>query len=326
MLLLWLLALIFGGWIIAKLPLSTISQSIAALTWQQWIFWCGLNFFIIYLSAQRWWLFTDALKFHTNVFRLLIIRHGGQTVNFITPGPKVGGEPLQILWLSRQHNLPVHKVILSLGLDRFYEVTVNSSVLLLCVALLVLSFGTDVGVLQKSISILITFLVLIGLLVWLLFRQPLWLNRFIKRVTLRWQHHPRWLALKRHWHAFNGDLFALFNTQKSIFFSAFVLSILSWVGLIGELELILYFLDIHVSFPSLIFIMIAIRLALLLPIPGGIGTIEASVFWSFQTLGLSTTAAVGLIALMRLRDAAILVAGLLCLWKLRSTQRHPKAE
>jgi uncharacterized membrane protein YbhN (UPF0104 family) len=52
---------------------------------------------------------------------------------------------------------------------------------------------------------------------------------------------------------------------------------------------------------------------MLLPLPGGIGTVEASVLWSFNTLGLPASAAIGLIALMRLRDAIMLLAGLLSL-------------
>ena len=49
---------------------------------------------------------------------------------------------------------------------------------------------------------------------------------------------------------------------------------------------------------------------MLLPLPGGIGTIEAAVLWCFSTLNLGTVEALGLIALMRLRDAAILAFGL----------------
>jgi uncharacterized membrane protein YbhN (UPF0104 family) len=69
---------------------------------------------------------------------------------------------------------------------------------------------------------------------------------------------------------------------------------------------------------GLVLILVAMRLALLLPLPGGVGTLEASVLWSFQTLDLPASAAIGVIALMRLRDALVLLAGLLCL---RSVQK-----
>lgn len=53
---------------------------------------------------------------------------------------------------------------------------------------------------------------------------------------------------------------------------------------------------------------------MLLPVPGGIGTIEASLLWSFQYLGFPASAAVGLIALIRLRDALVLLIGAGCLF------------
>ena len=64
-------------------------------------------------------------------------------------------------------------------------------------------------------------------------------------------------------------------------------------------------------------ILVAMRLAFLLPLPGGIGTLEASLFWVFQILGLPLTVAISVMALMRLRDAITLVIGLYCVRALR---------
>ena len=88
---------------------------------------------------------------------------------------------------------------------------------------------------------------------------------------------------------------------------------MAWVALLGELALLLNFVDVKFDVAGFLLILIAMRLALLLPIPGGIGTLEASVFWSFQYLNFSATAAIAFIALMRLRDVIILLFGLYCL-------------
>jgi uncharacterized membrane protein YbhN (UPF0104 family) len=81
--------------------------------------------------------------------------------------------------------------------------------------------------------------------------------------------------------------------------------------------LVLSFFNIALSSSGLVLILVAMRLALLLPLPGGIGTLEASVFWSFQALGLPAGAALGVIAIMRLRDVLVLIAGVLCVRALR---------
>jgi len=75
-------------------------------------------------------------------------------------------------------------------------------------------------------------------------------------------------------------------------------------------------LGVQPDFLNLVMIMVGMRLAMLLPVPGGIGTIEASLLWSFSLLGLPVAAAATLIALIRLRDAVVLIIGLLCLGSL----------
>jgi uncharacterized membrane protein YbhN (UPF0104 family) len=88
--------------------------------------------------------------------------------------------------------------------------------------------------------------------------------------------------------------------------------------------LILHFVGIDADVYSFLIILVAIRMALLLPMPGGVGTLEASVLWSFHTLNLPASAALGLIALMRARDAAVLLIGLACLRASNSTNAQTK--
>ena len=75
------------------------------------------------------------------------------------------------------------------------------------------------------------------------------------------------------------------------------------------------------SFSSFVFLLVAIRLAFLLPLPGGIGTLEAAVFWAFLSLELPATAAIGIIALMRLRDGVVLIANIASLRGLRKESK-----
>ena len=58
---------------------------------------------------------------------------------------------------------------------------------------------------------------------------------------------------------------------------------------------------------------------MLLPLPGGIGSIEAAILLTFQALSLEQSLAFELIALCRLRDVCLLVLGF---WTLRQVQRQ----
>ncbi|PPD49362.1 MAG: TIGR00374 family protein [Methylobacter sp.] len=311
--LLWLAAFILVGWILSQLPLAAIAQTISTLSFVQWLAWIGLNLGIIVLATQRWWVLTRMLKLPVGFGELLRIRQAGQAVNFITPGPQFGGEPLQIFWLYKRNQLPIHKALLAVGLDRFYELWVNFSILLLAV-LLLLIFPTVAGVNWQKISFLLALLLLMmSMLGWLLVKQPERVLRWITRVARRWQHHPRLEHIKTHWQQLGSDLNWAIQKQKSALFLAFILSLAGWIGLIGELWLLLSFFDLAFDFSAFLVILVSMRLAFLLPLPGGIGTLEAALFWAFQYLNLPAEAAIGLIALMRLRDVLVLMAGVWCL-------------
>ena len=63
-----------------------------------------------------------------------------------------------------------------------------------------------------------------------------------------------------------------------------------------------------------------VRLAFLLPLPGGIGSLEAALFWAYQSMEISLAIAAGLIVLMRLRDVLVLLSGAMVLPALNSSR------
>ncbi len=337
-LLLWLIAIALAAWTLAQLPLADITHSISSLSALQWIFWLGLNALIIVVLGLRWQLLTQALAAPVNLLKLLLIRQAGQAVSFITPGPQFGGEPLQIYWLYK-YGLPLRTALLSLGLDRFFELWVNFSVLLLAVLLLLAGVGDTlqydtlqydiiksnaIGDWQTALLPLLIFLGLMFLLAWVLVKQPQWINNRLERIAARWQHNHRLNNINQHWQSLGDDLRTALRTQKIRFSLALLLSLLGWVGLLGELYLILHLVGIEADVHSFLIILVAMRMALLLPMPGGVGTLEASVLWSFHTLGLPASAALGLIALMRVRDAIVLLVGLACLRASNTTNAQTK--
>ncbi len=315
---LWTVALLLASWTLWQLPLATISQVMTALAWSQWVAWFALNLGIILFSTKRWQVLITLLNLRVRFVHLLLIRQAGTAVSFIIPGPHLGGEPLQIYCLYKQYALPLHKAVLALGLDRFYEIWINFSLLLLGVLIVVFSPATKIAGWQELAMILLVMLLALSLLFWILLSQPLWLTSRMQSLARRWQQHPRLQQVENHWQAMGSDLQQAVKTQKPALLLGLLLSLLVWLGILLELRLLLSFLNIAPDLTTFIFIIVAMRLAMLLPVPGGIGTIEASLLWSFQTLHLPTTAAVGLIALIRLRDVVVLAAGLWCLRRMRS--------
>ncbi|MCQ8106209.1 flippase-like domain-containing protein [Methylomonas sp. SURF-2] len=309
---LWLTALLLAGGVLGHLPLAAIGNSISSLSSGQWLGWTALNLSIISLSTQRWQLLTDMLKLPINFSELLLIRQAGQAVSFITPGPQFGGEPLQIYWLHRGRQAPLHRSLLALGLDRFYELWINFSVLLLAVLLLASPAG-NAGDWRSILSILAFVLLALSLFGRLMLQQPQRILAWLNRLTRQWQHHPRLQNSQAHWQQLTTELKQAVARQKRVLLQAFMLSLYGWAGLIAELWLLLSFFGLETDFSAFLLIFVSMRLSFLLPLPGGVGSLEAALFWGFHTLNLPLEAAMGLIALMRLRDAVLLLSGFICL-------------
>ncbi|HDZ09206.1 lysylphosphatidylglycerol synthase transmembrane domain-containing protein [Pseudohongiella sp.] len=328
-LLLWPVALVLVTWTLSQMPLAGIGDTLGKLSWQQWLVWTLVNLLVIMVSTERWRRLGCMLGKAPGFLQMLLIRQAGQTVSFITPAPHFGGEPFQIYWLYKRAGMAVHRAVLSLALDRFYELWINFMMLLLGVSLLLLApqsgmqAGSQNSDWQMILLLMMTLLAVLSAIAWLLVRQPALLSARLEKAGARWLSSPRLKTLGEHWHLMGSDLKAVVRSQKPALLTALVLSLLGWALMIFEVWLVLAFFDIRLNAVELALILVAMRLALLLPLPGGIGTLEAAVFWTFQSLALPVESALGLIALMRLRDVVVLLSGLLCLRALQTARPAP---
>lgn len=317
-LLLWLSAIALATWILKDVPLAAMLKGLMRLNASQWSLWLALNVLVMALSTLRWYALIVALGKTVNFLPLTLIRLAGQSISFVTPGPQFGGEPMQIFWLYRRQGLALHKAVLSLGLDRFFELWVNFAVLLLGTILLLLSPRMAFVDWNQIVLVLLILLLCIPILLIGLFRRPQWVTRRLRSLFARWLTHPRLAALRSHRDGLEEDLRDLLLHRKRVLAQALCISIFNWAIILAELYLLLLFAQVPVDLHGFTLIAVAIRLAMLLPLPGGIGTIEAALLWSMQLLGHEVSAALALIALMRFRDTVIILAGAASLVALRT--------
>ena len=88
--------------------------------------------------------------------------------------------------------------------------------------------------------------------------------------------------------------------------------------MIVEFWFLLVLAQVPFDVTDFILLFTVMRLAFLLPLPGGIGSVEAALFWAFQILGLQLSMAAGVVVLMRVRDLSLLLSGVLVLPALSS--------
>jgi uncharacterized protein (TIRG00374 family) len=305
----WPIALGLATWILAKLPLASLPQAIAGLQVWQWLAWMSINLAVIILLAWRWLVLARAIGLAPGFLQILRVRQAGQVISFVTPGPQFGGEPLQVFWLWKRYCVPGPDAFLAVGLDRFYELWINFGILL--VAVLGLLAFASMNVIDWHYLALVLLILVLAMAVsgWLLLRQPAPVRAWVRRLTKPWRHHVRLRQLETHWWQLNESLQRVFSRHRSALGVALGLSLLAWVGMIAEFWLLLSYVGVPPDLTRFVFLFTVVRLAFLVPLPGGIGSVEAALLWSFQELALPLSAAAGLIMLMRLRDIAILLTG-----------------
>jgi glycosyltransferase 2 family protein len=309
----WPLALGLAALVLVKLPLAAIVTTVSQLSVAEWMAWLAFNVAIIYLYVWRWRVLLQPLAVNVSLNQLLTIRQAGQAVSFITPGPQFGGEPLQIYWLWKKFAVAGPVACLAVAIDRFYELWINFAILLLGLLILLGNPVLDYSSSLKLLAAMIVALAGLSLLGWALMARGHLVAGQLKKLAARWQERSRLLAFDVHWSTFSARLEHLVTNNRRALCLAFVLSLLGWLGMLLELVLILGFAGIELDVQEFVFFLVVMRLAFLLPLPGGIGTVEAAIYWVFVSISLDLTAAAAVIALMRLRDLANLGFGMLAL-------------
>lgn len=312
-LVLWLSAFSLALWALQDISLGAVRKQMQHLSLGQYLTWLSLNAFVMAVSTQRWRLLMNALSAPIAFRHLLIVRLAGQTISFITPGPQFGGEPLQVYWLYTRCHIAIHKALISLGLDRCFELWVNFSVLLLGALYLLLSPSVAFAQWGQIIVVLLALVLIIPAALFGFLSRPQGLLDAIQRLFKRWLEHPKLSPSDEFWGQTASALSAITTQHRAVLLRALLVSIAGWVFILAELYVLLIFVDVYVDLQGFVFIAVAIRVAMLLPLPGGIGTIEAAVLWCFAMLALDMQAAFALIVLMRLRDIFILGAGFMSL-------------
>ena len=296
---------------ILELPIGDMLPRIDAISNSVWTTLFLVNLVILFLAVKRWQIISQIFGVEISFARLFIIRQAGSTFSFVTPGPQFGGEPLQALWLNRGQGVPLDNTIASIGADRFIEIFINFSFLFLGI-LLVIQGNIEADLSSAGFFVSLSLICLITLLSLLFYKHRFIVSSLFSLYRLVFQKTSDKGQEQRITTSISV-IFSRIEKEKLKVSFAIVIGAFGWLALIFELYLMMRALNLTLDLYEIVFVMLGIRIALLMPIPGGVGTIETSLIWSFGILGLSLVGAAGVIALNRIRDLIILALGTGCL-------------
>ena len=273
-----------------------------------------VNAAIIWAMSLRWQLILRRSGYHVGIQVLAAYRVGANAISYLTPGPQFGGEPFQVGVLIQRHNTVAQDAAASVAVDRLIELCINCIILLVGLLFLLqarllaatASINTIAGIM---LLILLTGSILLALAIG---KTPLscWLDAICKRFgnRLGLSGASTWLqtAERR-----TGEMLRQPPRVLMLYIGA---SLVQWTFMIGEFWLIYFVCGLPLSPVQLIGVVLAARLAFLLPLPGALGALESSQVLMLSSFLLDPSIGLSVCLTMRARDLLLVGVGTGLAW------------
>jgi glycosyltransferase 2 family protein len=288
-------------WALRNAPLIEIWESLKLLKlWQIGVLLI-LNAAVIALMAARWWIIVHAENSSVPFLPLIGYRLSVFGLSYFTPGPQVGGEPLQVLYLQRNYGLTLARATSAVIMDKLLEFLVNF-ILIGVGAWAIFRVGLipDDGI-RLDVSLIAVGAILLAaplVHILLLYNGKHPVSRFLLSQPFIPQDNKgiRLIIVSERMAS------AFCRKHLRAMFLSIGASFLSVAGIAVEYYLMVGFLRMQINVLQIFAALTAMQVAFLMPLPGGLGALEASQVFALGAFGQSASAAISLTLLMRARD------------------------
>lgn len=310
-LLLWLVLPVLLWWALRNVPLGAVWDTLSQVNPAGLLGLIMLDGLILFLFSSRAWLILRALGRQINYLSLAAYRSSAFAVSYFTPGQQFGGEPLQVYWLQRRHQVVGGAAVTTVALDKLFEVLSNFTFLMVGVVVILRA-----GLLPNLSTIgpqAVGWLVLLFLL-----PSAYLLALWIGRSPLAWciSHLPVGLRNRLKVAALIGSLTLAERQASGLLRRKPVTAVwlglasgLIWLLTIAEYWLMVWALGQELTLVQTILALTAARLAFLTPLPGGLGVLEAGQVLAMQAIGLDPALGISVSLLIRARDVGLGLVG-----------------
>lgn len=294
-------------WAWRDVSLDAVRTAIAHWGYLHWLAFALLNLGILWAMCWRWSLILRRAGYVVGFGALIRYRMGANTLSYITPGPQFGGEPLQVHCLTRFHQVPPEWASASVAVDRLMELMGNMLFLALGGIFVLAPMLSDPTAVFPLTALLIGVVLAGGGLLWAVATGKAPLSRMTAGGR-RWLGRPQasggWIAFLRA----SEDQAAGILTDRLLGWYALG-GLLQWFLFLAELWVIYAFMGWPMTALGLLTVAVASRLAFLLPLPGGLGALEASQLLAVTSLGGDPAMAAAACCVMRARDLVVISVG-----------------
>lgn len=281
-------------------PVTEIWNALRQLKLSQIGFLLVINAAVILAMTARWWIIVRAENPSVPFWPLVRYRLAVFGLSYFTPGPQVGGEPLQVFYLKQNHGLTFARATSTVIMDKLLEFLAN---FLLIGAGLTAAFRAGIfsgsGPQPPGSLVPMAAILLWPILHLVLLHRGRYPISGLVRLAAPLLGNPAWARL-----IIVSERMAASFTRRRLpaLLAALFFSLLAWGGMAAEYFLMAEFLNAHLSFEQILAALTAALFAFLMPLPGGLGALEASQVYALTAMGYAPSIGISLSLFMRARD------------------------
>lgn len=284
-------------------PLAEIWSALNQLKLWQISVLVVINVTVYIFVTLRWWIIIRAERTTISFLPLVLVRVAVFGVSYFTLGPQVGGEPLQVLYLQRKYGMSYTRATSTVIMDKLLEFLANFFLLVFGLMAVL-----QAGILSTNGSRPLASLIpLAAMLAWppihiMLMIRSVYPVGTILRATFSRFGNPKWMRF-----IIASERMAGMFCQRypRALLMAAGASLAAGAGMVTEYALITSFLGINLHGWQTLAAWTTSWLAFLVPLPGGLGALEASQVFTLGAFEISAALAIGVTLLIRARDLLI---------------------
>lgn len=228
----------------------------------------------------------------------------GFAVSYVTPASRLGGEPVRIYMLKKENDIGYPTATASVILDKFVEIL--GSALYGIVGLFFLVSLPGLPLYFKIIFALMIFFIL-GLLFYFYQKSKKGDNIFSSLVKIF--HLSKFIKFKDAVEEIDKKINYFFKKKKKVFLLSFMFYIISGILFLVQFKVLLLSIGVDASLGELILIINIWGLMNFVPVPGGVGFLEASQSGLFLLFRGSGVEGLAMTLLLRIGYLLVVIIG-----------------
>lgn len=267
---------------------------------------------LLTVLTWRWDVILRSRGIKVPFSKLYIYRIIGVSINFLTPGPRVGGEPTQASLLTK-HDIDFTEGLTTIMIDKIIDVTTSGILFIIGAFLVGLKYSFPKN---TEIALTVGGIIFVGIIILFYYRmltsRHFFLNLFhllmLDRIKSKY-----WIKLEKKIEQVELMMIEFYRHNKRAFLLSLAISALSWIVMFFEYKLATTLLGINVGVSEIFFIVSFIGIAILFPIPMAVGVLEAGQLSAFAIIGLNVHSGIALAFLVRMKDIILAILGIVLL-------------